>query len=297
VFLGTATAGLWALRSDAQPAPTPGSVDARIEVLWPHDSAPVSEARLANLGLRLFASGSLLQPPCGWGPQVTVWQAEDNSPAKPLEDASQRTIDGNPFPFWELNDIDVSAAIDPQRTLYFMIRVRGAETATSIWAHGSDSRPHYPFPEVPSGIASGKIESVDARIQVVWPHDAEGNVKDTSEADYVNVSVALYKHGTRLSVPVGWAPTGITLRGAWNQEISRPLGTEAIVRERRAGAITYPTWEFNNIPVDRAKDPANKLHLWVGVAGVETYPTVWTHGADARTLFPTKDEPVQGCIP
>jgi photosystem II stability/assembly factor-like uncharacterized protein len=297
LFLGTATAGLWALRSDAQPAPAPRAVDARIEVVWPHSSAPVPEARLANIGLRLFTPGSLLQPPCGWSPEVTVWQAEDNSPAKPLDAAGQRTVDGNPFPFWELNDVDVSYAADPQHKLYFMIQVPGVESATSIWTHGSDPRTHYPFPEVPSGVVADKIEAVDARIQVVWPHDAAGNQRGTSEADYVNVSVALYKHGTRLSVPVGWTPAGMQLQGAWNQEIGQALAMEGVVQVRKAGAITYPTWEFNNIPVGWAKDPANKVHLWVRVDGVDTYPTIWTHGADARTLFPAKDEPVQGCIP
>jgi photosystem II stability/assembly factor-like uncharacterized protein len=297
LFLGTATAGLWALKPSVQPAPAPRRVDARIEVVWPHDSAPVSEARQANIGLRLFTPGSLLQPPCGWSPQVIVWQAQDNSPAKPLQRAEQRTIDGTPFPFWELNDLDVSYAMDPQYKLYFMVQVEDVDTSTSIWTHGSDPRTYYPFPDVPSGVASGNIDAVDARIQVVWPHDGAGNLRDTSEADYVNVAVAFYKHGTRLSVPVGWTPAGMVLHGAWNQEISQPLANEAVMEVRKAGAITYPTWEFNNIPVDRAKEAANKIHLWVTVDGAETYPTIWTHGADARTLFPTKDEPVQGCVP
>jgi photosystem II stability/assembly factor-like uncharacterized protein len=299
VFLGTATAGLWALRpQDAQTvSAAPRAVDARIQVVWPHDSAPVPEARLANIGLRLFAPDSLLQPPCGWSPRVTVWKAEDSNPAEPLEDAEQRTVDGHPFPVWELNDVDVSYASDPQHKLYFMIEVLGIETATSIWTHGSDPRTYYPFPEVPSGVAAGDIDAVDARIQVVWPHDAEGNPKDTSEAAYANISVALFKHGTRLSVPIGWHPAGLTLNGAWNQEIGQPVATEATTQVRKAGAITYPTWEFNNIPVDRAMDSTNKLHLWVSIEGVDTYPSIWTHGADARTLFPAKDEPVQGCVP
>jgi hypothetical protein len=297
LLLGTATAGLWALRTSAQSASEPRSIDARIEVVWPHDSAPVSQARQANIGLRLFTSGSLLQPPCGWSPQVVVWEAQDNSPAKPLQRAEQRTIDGNPFPFWELNDLDVSYAMDPQHKLYFMVQVQDVDTATSIWTHGSDPRTYYPFPEVPSGVASGNIDAVDARIQVVWPHDQAGNPRDTSEADYVNVAVAFYKHGTRLSVPVDWTPAGMVLHGAWNQEISQPLANEAVMAVRKAGAITYPTWEFNNIPVDRAKDAANKIHLWVTVDGAETYPTIWTHGADARTLFPITDEPMQGCVP
>jgi hypothetical protein len=118
--------------------------------------------------------------------------------------------------------------------------------------------------------------------------------------------VAFFKHGTRLSVPVGWQPAGLTLFGAWNWEVGRPLAREAVVQTRQAGAITYPIWEFDNIPVARATVrlsahgeawSGNELYLWVIVDGVETYPTIWAHGADARTFFPVKDEPVQGCVP
>jgi hypothetical protein len=238
-----------------------------------------------------------MQPPCDWSPQVTVWKAEDSNPAKPVENAEQRTVDGHPFPVWELNDVDVSYAMDPRHKLTFMIQVQGVETATSIWTHATDQRTRYPFPEVPSGIATGDIDAIDARIQVVWPHDAAGNPKDTSEATYANISVALFNHGTRLSVPLDWRPDGATLYGSWNHEISQVLAHEAVVQVRKAGAITYPTWEFNNIPVDRAMDPSNTLHLWFIADGVATYPSIWTHGTDARTFFPVRDEPVQGCVP
>ena len=66
---------------------------------------------------------------------------------------------------------------------------------------------------------------------------------------------------------------------------------------KKAGAITYPVWEFTNIPVERASDPGSKLYLWALVEGLETYPAVWAHGTDARTLFPATDQPIQGCLP
>ncbi len=94
VLMGTATAGLWAMRPGTQPTPSPqaaaasssavaggrAGVDARIEVVWPHDWAPVTEAKLANLGLRLFNPSSLMPPSCGWRPKVTVWQAVNTGP-------------------------------------------------------------------------------------------------------------------------------------------------------------------------------------------------------------------------
>jgi|GEM_PF-606353 len=325
VLMGTATAGVWALRSNSQPVPSPqvpvstsssaaatrAGVDARIEVVWPHDWAPVTQARLANLGLRLFIPASLASPPCGWQPNVTVWEAANTEPAAPLAQAEQRTVDGQPFPFWELNDIDVSRAIDPKQKLYFMVRIESVDTATSVWAHGADPRTYFPQQDVPSGIATGQIDAVDARIQIVWPHDEAGNPRPVTEGTLANVAVTFFEHGTRLSVPVGWRPAGLTLFGAWNQEVGKPLATQALSYTRQAGAITYPVWEFDNIPVARATvagpsaataadnpaDHGSTLYLWIMADGVQTYPNIWAHGADSRTYFPAQDEPIQGCTP
>ena len=326
VLMGTATAGVWALRPNTQPAPSPqatapalsapaaarAGVDARIEVVWPHDWAPVNEAKLANLGLRLFIPGSLMPPACGWRPKVAVWQAANTDPAEPLAPAEQRSVDGQSFPFWSLNDVDVSRAADLQQKLYFMVRVEGVDTATSVWAHGADPRTYFPQQDVPSGVAADSIDAIDARIQIVWPHDEAGAPRSVAEGTLANIAVTLFKHGTRLSVPVGWQPAGLTLFGAWNNEVGRPLARQALVRTRQAGAITYPSWEFDNIPVARATTPGvvpaedargnaagrgSTLYLWVIADGVQTYPNIWAHGADSRTYFPAKDEPIQGCMP
>ena len=311
-LMGTATAGVWAFGRGSAATPSPAlppaagraGIDARIEIVWPHDWAPVDKAKLANIGLRLFVPGSLLPPSCGWRPKVTVWQANNTNPAEPLRQADQGSLDGQPYPFWMLNDVDVSRANDPTQKLYFMVRVEGVNTATSMWAHGADARTYFPAQDVPSGIATDAITAVDARIQIVWPHDETGAARPVAEATQANVAVAFFKHGTRLSVPVGWRPGGVTLYGSWNQEVARPLATQPVLLTRQAGAITYPVWEFHNIPVARAADPANqpgdpssKLYLWVDVAGVTTYPTIWAHGVDSRTFFPYKDEPIQGCVP
>ena len=317
VLMGTATAGVWALRPNVQPAAKAtavgavktvngrAGVDARIEVVWPHDFAPVTEADRANIGLRLFAPGSLTSPACGWQPKTTVWQAANTDPVEPLDLAEQRSVDGQPFPYWNLNDVDVSRANDPSQKLYFMARVEGVDTATSVWAHGADPRTYFPQPDVPSGTATEDLDAVDARIQIVWPHDDAGNPRSVREGALANVLVTFFKHGTRLSVPVDWQPAGLTLYGAWDQEVGKPLSSEAVRSIRQAGAIGYPVWEFNNIPVARATTPAGAaeeagatLYLWVMAdGGVQTYPNIWAHGADSRTYFPAMDEPIQGCVP
>ncbi len=311
-LVGTATAGVWAFGRGSAATPAPSAapaadragIDARIEIVWPHDWAPVDQAKLANIGLRLFMPGSLLPPSCGWRPQVTVWQANNTDPAGPLRQADQGSLDGQPYPYWMLNDVDVSRANDLTQKIYFMVRVAGVNTATSIWAHGADARTYFPAQDVPSGIATDAITAVDARIQIVWPHDGSGAERPVAEAPLANVAVAFFKHGTRLSVPVNWQPAGVTLYGSWDQEVSRPVAAQATVLTRQSGAITYPVWEFHNIPVARAAasasqpgDPSSKLYLWVDVANVTTYPTIWSHGIDSRTFFPYKDEPIQGCVP
>jgi photosystem II stability/assembly factor-like uncharacterized protein len=310
VLLGTATAGIW-LSGSRAPAPLtsptreptdsvrqagPG-LDARIEVVWPHSFAPVQEAKLANIAVRLFVPGSLRPPACGWRPRVTLWQAVGTNPAAPLKEAGQRTIDEQPFPYWDINDIDVSAANDPNQKLYFLVKVEEIRTATSVWAHGADARTFFPVQDAPSGIAAGRIDEVDARIQIVWPHDAAGNERPVAEATLANVVVAFFKHGTRLSVPQTWQPSGLVLEGAWNQEVARPLSMEPTLQVRQSGAITYPVWEFNNIAVSRARDGVSKLYLWATTESVRTYPSIWAHGSDSRTFFPEQDEPIQGCSP
>jgi hypothetical protein len=314
IFMATATAGVWSQAAEGPmpaatrtPSGSPTStsnsqagragVDARIEVVWPHDFASLDQAQLANVGIRLFMPESLQPPGCGWRPKVRLWRAVNAEPALPVAEAEQRTVDGQAFPYWDANDVDVSQARDSSAKVYFLVQVEGIETATSVWAHASDARTYFPEQLVPSGVATGSIDAVDARIQIVWPHDAQGAQKGVGEATLANVVVTLYKHGTRLSVPRNWKPAGMTLYGAWNAEVARPLATAAVVSTRQSGAITFPAWEFNDVPVERAGDPANRLYLWAEAKGVQSYPTVWAHGLDARTFFPTKDEPIQGCLP
>ncbi len=304
VLAATASAGLWvaeearqASSNRAAPDERPQRVDARVEIVWPHDFAPVATAQRANIGLRLFEPGSLTPLACDWQPEVTIWQATGHEPAAPIGQADQRTVNGAPFPVWELNDVDVSRANNPEVQLYFLVRVAGVETSTSVWAHGADPRTIHPYQDAPSGTSAGAPRQVDTRIQVVWPHDGAGRAAAVAEAPLANISVALFEHGTRLSAPATWRPRGLTLYGAWDQEIAQPLARRATMQLRKAGAITYPVWEFTNIPVARAADPGSKLYLWVMVDGVETYPSIWAHGADARTLFPAMDQPIAGCSP
>jgi hypothetical protein len=250
------------------------------------------------VGIRLFLPASLESPACGWRPAVELWRAVNTDPATRVELAEQRAVDGQPFPYWDANDVDVAPARADGAKVYFLVKVDGVDTATSVWAHGADARTYFPEQLVPSGIATGAITEVDARIQIVWPHDAAGEARDVSDATLANVGVTLFKRGTRLSVPTNWQPAGeVRLIGAWNSEVSRPFPIAPVVSTRQSGVIAYPVWEFNDVPIDRAREGENRLYLWAQVDGVRSYPTVWAHGVDSRTYFPAKDEPVLGCLP
>jgi photosystem II stability/assembly factor-like uncharacterized protein len=297
LLAATDNAGIWVLPAGGPGSlpPAPAEVDARVEIVWPHGGRPVEEAERANIGLRLFYPDSLVPVPCGWTPTVSVWQAEGTEPARPLGRAEQRSVEGRPFPYWELNDVDVSVARDPQTKLYFMVQVQGIETASGVWAHGADPRTYFPLQDAPVSVSTREPMAVDARIQIVWPHDGLGREQPVQLGDWANVSVALFEPRSERSVPATWEPEGLVLYGAWNQSIGQPLAVDAEKRLVRRDGITYPVWDFNNIDVRAARDPMNKLYLWVDVEGVTTYPTIWAHGADARSRFPAEDEPVTGC--
>jgi len=49
---------------------------------------------------------------------------------------------------WDFNDVDVSAARDPQSKLHFWVEVDGIRTYSNFWTHGVDARTYLPNPDV-----------------------------------------------------------------------------------------------------------------------------------------------------
>ncbi len=84
------------------------------------------------------------------------------------------------------------------------------------------------------------------------------------------------------------------LWSALNNEPARLAG----IGEKRmvtGGGRTFPAWDFNDVDVRQARDPANKLSFLSPstITGVPVHSlhNVWVHAADARTLFPQQDVP------
>lgn len=286
-------------RLEPGPAPAPhaygapDSADARIEIVWPHGGAPVEAADGANVAAWLFLPGSLDLAPCQWNPSVQLWRSLDNEPARLVALGRKTgghyyTPDHRAIPTWEFNDVDVSVAKDPRRKLYFFVTLGGVPSRTNVWAHGSDPRTYFPVQDVPTGV-SPSTDSVEAKIEIVWPH---GNAP-VDRARLVNVSAMLFRPGTLLSVPADWSKR-VRLYRSLNAGVGEPvaLGQKRLVQ---GAGFVYPVWDFNDVDVSAALDPANKYYFTLSVEDVHTFTNVWTHGADARTYFPKMDVPTSAC--
>ena len=266
-------------------------IDAKIEIVWPHGGAPVDKADKANITAYLFYHGSRLSVPCEFDGKVHLWAAVNNEPMKLVSTGVRRMaeFEGRIVPVWDFNDVDVSAARKPANKIYFQVRADGGLVFSNVWVHGIDARTRMPHPMEPVDVLETPPESVDARIQIVWPHDDA----PVEEATLANVTVALFAHKTVASVPLDWSPKVVLYR-ALNSDVGSRIGvgTKRIVESE---GRRYPVWDFNDVDVSTARDVKSKIHFWAEVEGVPTYPAFWTHGADARTYFPEPDIPLGDC--
>ncbi len=282
------------------PAPTapPENVDARIEIFWPHDFAPVTLAQEANLGLRLYRDHSLEPPPCAWSPNVVIFAARDAEPLRRVDMAEHRNMAGHPFPVWMLNDLDVTWANEAGRQLIYMAQVAPglAQSRASVWIHAADARTKLPDPPQPSGLAPAGVSEMDGRIFLVWPHDETGRYVPPEVANLANVSAVLYQRDTLLALAAADLPDRVWLVGAPDNQVGRRLamGKKRIVSE---AGLRYTVFDFNDIDVSLARDPLHHWSFWLEAPGADLTSNVWVHGSDARTLAPRMVEPIVGCTP
>jgi hypothetical protein len=281
------------------------AVDARTVILWPHGSAAAADARLANLTAYLTYRGSRMAVPCDLAAQVTLWRGLNNEPAGPIATGVRRVaeVEGRRVPVWDFNDVDVSAARDPHNKLYFTLQVADLPYRSNVWVHGVDARTYMPQQVKPQGEAIGTFSNppkeLDARIQILWPH---GNAA-VADARLANLTADLFQHGTQVRLsperagseyqpPIRlatWLPE-VWLMRAVDNGVGERVSRGALRREGAAGR-----WDFNDVDVSPARDPAHKLHFWVEVGGVRTYSNFWTHGLDARTYLPHPETPLGDC--
>ncbi|MCL5960045.1 MAG: hypothetical protein M1358_12170 [Chloroflexi bacterium] len=300
--------GPTATPSPPGPTPTPSStpvppgpvtaVDAKMEIVFPHDPGgnlrPVSQATLANIGAFLFYPNTLIPVPCAFNNAVGLSRSANSDPSQFVGLGTPKLIQqgGQNITMWQWNDVDVSGAVDPLNKYYFTLGVDKVATNTNVWSHGEDARTIFPQQDVPTGLGPLGTEA-DARIEIVFPHDAQGNPKPVVEASLVNIGADLFAVGTLQSAPLD-ANYTVRLFRSLNNDPQREVGVgqKAIVS---TGGVSHPRWLFNDIDVSASQNPLNKYYFRISVDGLGTHSNVWSHGADARTIFPNIDTPSQSC--
>lgn len=265
----------------------PGANDARIEIVWPHGNLPVTKATQVNVTAAIFGHGILTSVNPNWNGTVQLWRSLNNGVEELVGTGTKRIVQAGSlnYPVWDFNDVDVAAAQNPQNKYYFRVAVAGTGYNGMIWTHGADARTYFPHQDVPTAVLTNAPQAVDAKIEIVWPHD---NLP-VAKATQVNVGVDLFAHGTLESVPTNDAPTVQLYRSINNGPLEEVAVGDPVLQT--ANGLTYPVWQFNNIDVSAARDPQNHVSFWVNVVGVQSYSNVWTHGSDARSYFPKQDVP------
>lgn len=172
-----------------------------------------------------------------------------------------RAVNGAIFPTMEYDDIPVGVASDPSERDTFFV----GNAPSNVWVHGTAIRTIFPNPVVPTGITNASPAALDARIQIVWPTDVNGQYAPVSRARYVNVAVDLFAHGTLDSAPVGYQLPGpiVLYEAVGNQPLvsiappTNPWALEGVDGYHSApvvattytvNGVTYPRWVFNLVP-------------------------------------------------
>jgi hypothetical protein len=128
------------------------AVDLRIEIVWPHGNAPVAQARQVNVTAMAFLHGTSLSVAPDYPQPLLLERALNSAPLQPVILGRKRlvTAHGLTYPVWDFNDIDVSAARDPQDRYFFQVQEEfNADIRSNIWTHGTDGRTIFPAPDVP----------------------------------------------------------------------------------------------------------------------------------------------------
>jgi hypothetical protein len=271
--------------------PTPTAIRAKIEIVWPHGGASVSDATRANITAYLLAELGNDPVACDYEPVVRLWSALNSAPARPLALGQKRMFSesGRTFPVWDFNDVDVSAARDPSNKISFFVTADTARSFHNVWTHAMDARTLMPQQDVPTGTVTSRLSAVDARIEIVWPH---GNLP-VDQAARANITAYLFEPETRRAIPptLGWRPV-VRLHWALNADTNKGAASSKIGEPRpitAANGVTFLAWDFNDVDVSAARDPLNKIYFWVSVDEVLTFSNIWAHGVDARTIYPQAD--------
>lgn len=301
IMLATALALIAApLAGSASAAPleqTTNWLGPRISIVWPHDGGgtftSVAKSKAVNVSVWPSNAVSCEEPPTQ---EYVLWKAFNNEPAAPVDIEGEfflREQSDVEFPSLEFNTVPADIASNPTlNRYYFLLGFEG-----NVWVDAADARTYLPDPVKPAGFSEeAEPDAVDTRIQIVYPHDRDGNFVSVANARLVNVAVDIFEHGTLNSVGMDYdggpvvlylAEANYPMAPAQADAGSSTIVATAHLEPYKIGDTEYPRWVFNNVKVE----PGKQYHYLVKVHGVTTYPTLWTHASDARTYLPHPEAP------
>jgi hypothetical protein len=280
------------------PSPTPAPTGTPIAVpnaLAISRNAAAPLAYLAHLaayetaaGGTVNFSGYILAPDgkstaCDFNPAVRLWGAPGQKAARMIATGTRElvTIDGLTYPEWRFLGVDLATLQGKDAIVSFFMTVDGVRSSHNIVTLGAERGTDYPKPVSPEVGPEVRPDSVDASIEILWPH--EGN--NSPEPALANLSVALFRSGTRETIPARLSFLPV-VRLHWSLNDGPDLaGNDAPVGKWRLIQTpwsTYYLWDFPDIDVRAAREPGNYLNYWVEVTGVDYTTNVWSHGMGSR---------------
>ena len=287
----------------------PQFLPGRISIVWPQDGfghgVGIAQARALNLSIWPIGRVS-----CVPSQNVSLLIAKNNEPALvwgKLGQVNLRTGQFGKFPTIDFNDIPADMVSEPAARYHFILYAPVSasinEFSGNIWVHAADPRTIQPNPIVPTGFSTQMLpaQGLDTRIQIVWPHDLQGNLASVTNATRLNITVEVFEHGTLKAIlpdASGKFRYTLALYVADGNDVVHPASYSTLTsRTYVVDGQTYTQWIFNDVPVI----PGHQYHFLAGATAagrqdVYPYSTIWTHAQEGRTLLPNpQDSPA--CVP
>ena len=293
-LLAVALAGCDVASADAPSEPDQAPINSwtpQLAIVFPVHGANSKDSYAVNVSVwpaNRVLCGKLPNPPVG------LYVAKDFDPIEAVSQqptVMHRTAGSVRFPSEEFDGVPANLVADPNASFSLVAFVRG-QPASNVWLYGKAPAKYVPVK--PSGYGSPDPAALDTRIQVVFPHDAQGRQTAPDKATALNIAVDVFQHGTTLSVP----PDASYKPRLWEAEGSSPakaLPPGVQKTTYTVGGQGYPRWVFNDVRVE----PGKTYHFMatLGQLGQSggSYPTVWTHGTASKAA--PKIEVPPSCIP
>lgn len=276
----------------------------QIAIVWPHDGAgtptDVTGSRALNISVWPRNMVSCAALPLS----LRLYVARNNAPAEMVAVEgvkAMRTVNGVTFPTIEFNDVPVDSANDPGAQYRFFVDATGgslvpeavSQRLSNLWTHAADARTLQPQPIQPEGLI-GDVVGKEYRtwIQIVFPHDPQGQPAPVDRATLVNIAADLFERTSQppyRSVGYESMPTMELLLAEGNA----PFRYAGVLSRTESYTPTAPLPApvpraiFNDVPVQAG----GQTQFMVVERTGAVLSSVWTHAADARTLLPQPPPP------